>query len=164
MKEKRRRNNIYGSKKIIVPIMDVTDALNKKGKLKGKNKKQTKILKASCVHHRYTKRMHIKTTAKPIGSSLICTACNAEIAKQFFTKDRVKDVCADLREIVEQGKYLSVACNTSNETINYFSRFAVELKMFPKAYMRLSEIANNRGKIKKKKSEISGSRQYGAWK
>lgn len=163
---KKRRNRIYeGGVKPIKPIMDVTKALDRYGKLKGKNKKETKILKYSCVHHRYNRKgTKVKTTARSVGNTLVCSACKQEIAKQFFAKDQVKDICRELREVVEQGKYLAVACNTSAETINYFSKFAVELHMFPKAYTRLAEIANNRGKVKKKKKDMSGSRAYGSWK
>lgn len=163
---KKRRNRIYeGGVKTVKPIMDITKALDRYGKLKGKNKKETKILRAACVHHRYNRKMtKVKATAKNMGNALVCTACKQEIAKQFFSKEQVKDVCRELREITEQAKYLSVACNTSPETINYFSKFSVELRMFPKAYMRLAEIANNRGKVKKKKKDYSGSRQYGSWK
>ena len=164
---KKRRNNLYygGKVKAVKPIQDVTRVLDRKGRLKGKNKKQTKILKYSCVHHKYNKKMNkVKTTAKKVGNSLICSACGAEISKQFFPKNQVKDICNELQEIVQQAKFLSVACGTSPDTINFFSKFSVELSMFPKAYKRLSEIANNRGKMKKKKNDYSGSRQYGAWR
>lgn len=158
--------NDKGSKGKNTVIMQVTKSLDNKGKIKGKNKKETKVMRWGCVHHRYTKRGRIKSTTIKDGNALLCTACKKEISGQFYKDAAVKKATEQLMDVAQQAKFLAVACNTSNRTIDYFSKFSIELHMFPKAYKRVAEIASNRGKSRKKKqrSQYTGSQEYGGWR
>ena len=41
-------------------LLQVTKSINKKGKLKGRNKKETKMLKGMCTHHKINKNGKVK--------------------------------------------------------------------------------------------------------
>ncbi len=147
-------------------IAEQTRAVKKNGKLKGKNKKETKIMKMRCMHHVYDKKDRVKPTVKPYKGHLICTMCKQDIVTEFYSKAYVKKSVEPVMDIVQQAKYLAVACNTSNETISFISDLSVQLGLLPKTYDRLVDLGSTQGKSKKKKKEKdewAGSRSYGNW-
>ena len=67
------------------PVIEVTKNLNKKGRIKGKNKKETKALKGMCVHHKLNNKGRIKPTL--VGASkgyCYCSLCGARVPTKFF--------------------------------------------------------------------------------
>lgn len=148
-------------------VMKVTKSINKKGKLKGHNKKETKMLKGICPHHRINKHGKVKPTIfSNDGEYCICTMCGAKFPAKFFTNDEIKTLINDMEEMNNQNKFTSVATNSGDQMVDYFGQFGVMLKVYKKNAKKLRNVAEKEGKIrnkKKNKNGGSGSSSYGSW-
>ena len=146
-------------------IQVTNKALTKKGKLKGRNKKETKELKNMCVHHRITKRGKLKPAYFIDNGECVCKMCQHRFPAKFFNSDEVDERFEDMTELVDQYKYLAVAVNAGNSACDYAAKFAVELPKIKKSYKKVVKIAKKQSNISKKKhkKKYSGSSQYGSW-
>ena len=148
-------------------VMKVTKSINKKGKLKGHNKKETKMLKGICPHHRINKHGKVKPTIfSNDGEYCICTMCGAKFPAKFFTNDEIKTLVNDMEEMNNQNKFTSVATNSGDQMVDYFGQFGVMLKVYKKNAKKLRNVAEKQGNVrnkKKNKNGGSGSSMYGSW-
>lgn len=148
------------------PVQMVTRAVNKKGELKGKNKKETKALKAICPHHRYNKKGKLKPTFfMNQDGTCICTMCGARFRTNFYNNDEIGQIVGDMKSVNEQAKFISVAAGLGEKTTEYFSQFGGLLSKYKKTYKKARNIASKQDQIsnKKKKKNRTGSSQYGSW-
>lgn len=148
------------------PVQMVTRAINKKGRLKGKNKKETKMLKASCPHHRYNKKGKLKPTIfNNNDGTCICTMCGGKFPAKFYDNDQLGQIVGDMRTLNEQSKYMAVATGSGDSTVEYFSQTGAILSKYKKAYKKVRSFADKQSNIKnkKKKKVATGSSQYGGW-
>lgn len=147
-------------------IEEVTKATNKKGKLKGKNKKETKVLKAVCPHHKISKKGKIKpTTFRSSDGMCICSMCGAKFPARFYKDDDVDRIVGDMETLNNQSKYMSTAIGAGPKSIDYFCNMGAELSTYGKSYRKIREVADKRGRAKQKKRKrtFGGSSEYGSW-
>ena len=140
-------------------------ALTKKGKLKGKNKKETKMLRSGCMHHVITKRGKLKPKYFIEDDMCICKMCHKSFPAKLYKGDDVDDIFDNMEELVNQHKFLTVSVNAGNQACDEASSFAIKLPQIKKAYKRVSKLARKQTEIKKKrrKKKYNGSSQYGSW-
>ena len=68
----------------------ITDSLNKRGEIKGRNKKETKNLKAMCMHHKYTKKGKLRPEIINDGAGkCTCTMCTHSFSTEIKKKEKV---------------------------------------------------------------------------
>lgn len=146
-------------------VMQVTKHLTKKGRLKGKNKKETKALKGLCPHHKFTKRGKIKPTIfNADGHYCTCYMCGQEFRAGFYDDDEIKELVDGMKELNNQNKFTSVATNSGESMIDYFAQVGVALEQYVKNAKRVRNVASSASKAKRKKRRTrSGSSQYGSW-
>lgn len=148
------------------PVGMVTNALNKKGTLKGKNKKETKQLKAICPHHKFNKKGKLKPTIFNNGDgTCTCEMCGARFPASFYKNNELDDVVGGMQTLNDQAKYMAVSLGAGNETIEYFSQAGGILGKYKKAYKKIRNVAEKQNSVKKKKNKKGGygSSQYGSW-
>ena len=144
----------------------VSKSITKNGKIKGRNKKETKTLKALCTHHRRNKHGKLKAMIfSPDGENCVCPACKGKFPASFYSNDDIKDTITPIEELNQQNKYTAVAINAGNETINFFCQFEVMLKHYPKMAKKVRNVAEKQGQVKDKKNKNrgKGSSMYGSW-
>lgn len=145
-------------------VMQVTKSLNKKGKLKGKNKKETKMLKGMCPHHKLNKHGKVKPTIfSNDGESLICELCGARFPGHFFSNSEIKEIVEDMEVLNNQNKFMAVAIGAGEGTVDFFAQMGVALKSYKKNSKKLRNVAEKQNKVKKKSKSASGSANYGSW-
>ena len=146
-------------------VVEVTKAINKKGKLKGKNKKETKTLKGICPHHKITKRGRIKPTIF-INSDeyAICTLCKHRFPTRFLDDDQLDERIDAMEELNDMNKFAAVATNSGDSMSDYFSNMGAMFTTYKKNSKKLRAVGRKRDKIqKKKKQQRTGSSMYGSW-
>ena len=146
-------------------VMKVTKSINKKGKLKGHNKKETKMLKGICPHHRINKHGKVKPTIfSNDGEYCICTMCGAKFPAKFFTNDEIKTLVNDMEEMNNQNKFTSVATNSGDQMVDFFGQFGVMLQNYKKNTKKLRNVAEKQGNVRNKKNRnAENSSMYGSW-
>lgn len=145
-------------------VVKVTKCLNKKGKLKGSNKKETKLLKGVCPHHKINKKGKVVPQIFNNGDYCICTMCQYKFPASFYTNDEIKDTVSDMKEMNNQAKFMSVATNSGDNMIDYFGQFGAMLESYTKNAKKLRNVAEKQGTVKsKKKKRNNGSNMYGSW-
>lgn len=152
-------------------VTKITAMLNKKGKIKGKDKKETKTAKASCPHWKLNKKGKQVPNIDVIGDYAICRGCGAKIPLQFYDNDHVKEIIGNMTELNNQAKFLSVATNSGEEMLGMFSKAGVLLALYKKQYKKIRKIAEKQSNItgkkgKKNKNKNGGgtsSDAFGSW-
>lgn len=148
----------------------VSKNLTGKGKIKGKNKKETKTLRGLCPHHKVTKKGKIRPQFFMGGTNengqpmLYCKMCGEAFRAPFFDNDEIYQIVDQIKELNNQNKFSAVATNAGQKTISYFCNFGVMLQSYPKLAKKLRNVAEKSGKMKKKKrTQEYGSAKYGSW-
>ena len=141
--------------------------VTKKGKLKGKNKKETKELKAKCEHWRFNKKGKKKPTIYNAGDgTCTCTMCGAKFSASPYKDDELTKIFDDINKVINQAKFMSVAIG-ADDAAELFSGTSVALKNSKKAYKKVRNVAIKSSKLggKKKKNHENGggSSQFGSW-
>lgn len=163
---KQKPNYKFGDDSIISVIQQ---NLTKNGKIRGKNKKQTKILKGACVHHHLKKndRNKKKATLEVNKAQNICRCrmCSESFRGTTYTKEEIKEIMKPFKSANSQAKYLSVAVGGGNEAVRYFSELGAMLALYPKNYRKVANVAEKKDKVKgkKKKKNHSDSEVLGSW-
>ena len=163
----------YADTKRAKAITTITDSVKKKGKIKGKNKRQTKTLRGMCPHHIINKKGNLKkriiTEAREVdGQNMgycFCELCGEAWPMEFAAKDEIKDITETFMEYVNQYKFAAVEIGSSAKNVDYGSQLGAMLANFPKMYNRTASIVKKQDSVKKKKKKGSGdSENFGAWK
>lgn len=146
-------------------VMTVTKALNKKGRLKGKNKKETKMLKGICPHNKLNKRGHLKPTIfSTDGQYAICTMCGAKFPIPLYKVDEIDEIVGNMKELNNQNKYSAVSSNAGDQTSEYFANMGAMLQTYAKTSKKLRNVVAKQDSVKKKKNKNrGGSSMYGTW-
>ena len=146
-------------------VIQITKNLSKNGKLKGKNKKETKALKAAFPFHKLNKKGRLVPTTFIQHGYNICTVTNKKFPARFFSKEEIKDRLDNMEELINQGKFFAVATNAGDGMVDYFCKIAVEFSRFKKNFKKVSKIATKQSSFKDKKknkhNDVSSS--YGSW-
>jgi hypothetical protein len=149
-------------------LVEVTKNINKKGRLKGKNKKETKALIGMCPHHRLNKHGKVRPTIIPSkDNTRICTMCAARFDAKFYTNEDVENVLGEMDRLNQQAKFMATAINAGDKTVDFFATTGVILKQYKKLYKRLRNVAQKQGSIRNKQKNkgngYSNSASYGSW-
>lgn len=145
-------------------VMKITKSLTKKGKLKGSNKKETKLLNAICPHHKMNKKGKIVPTIFNNGDYCVCQLCGEKFPAIFYTNDNIGEIVGNMEELNNQNKFMAVATNAGDGINDFFTNFAVQLMTYKKNSKKLRNIAEKQGSVKeKKKRRNNGSNMYGSW-
>lgn len=148
------------------PVAVVTKYRNKKGDLKGKNKKETKMLKGICPHNCYSKKGKKKPTIfNNNDGTCICTMCGEKFPAKFYDNQELGNIVGDMKTLNNQAKYIATASDAGNDTVKFFSEVGVNLVNYKKYYKRVRKYVSTHDRIKnkKKKKQTAGSSQYGSW-
>lgn len=153
------------NKKMLKPVQLVTEATNKKGKLKGKSKSQTKYLKGICPHHVITKKGKLKPRVFNNGNGeCICTLCGARFPAKFYDNDSLHNVVGEMTVLNDQCKFLATSVHAGAGTVDYYSEMGAQLVNYGKNYKKLRSVADKQNNVRKKKKRNNyGSSQYGSW-
>lgn len=154
------------------PIKRITESLNKHGEIKGSSKKETKILRGLCVHHKYNKKGKIVAEIVNDGEgTCTCLMCRHEFTTKLPTMKELDEIVDEMIKLNDQAKFMAVSVDAGDETIKYLAAMGVQLMNYKKTYSKLKSIAERQETIKngkKKKSKGkdnfgSGSGNYGSW-
>ena len=155
-------------------ISRVTKALNKRGdKIKGANKAETKLLKCTCTHHRYSKSRKLIKTIDKYNGRRQCYLCGADFRAKFYPNKRedgkekfdsntasIADIKKMMNEFLAQLRFMAVATNSGNETIDYVCDISARLAPLYKTYKKVRNVAQKSASFKskrKKQQEITQS-------
>ena len=155
--------------KNVKAVAAISKSLSKKGKIKGKNKKETKYLMRACTHHYYNRKGKLKPAyINDSNGSCICELCQRSFPTKPETKAEVKDKISSVLGLANQVVTASVAGDLGEKAIDSFVNLKVLLEEFPKNYSRAMKAISKEDNIKKKKNKNNGgggggSSQYGGW-
>lgn len=158
-------------KKVSKSVIYVSKNLHK-GKIKGKNKKETKKIKAICTHHRLKKKSGKLVPAvfyKEVDGvqKAICPLCGAEFSTELFTKKEVKERFKDSIEVLDQAAYAAEAVGAGTNITDFISSTKAQLKSSKKPVNKVLKIASSVNRVGKKKNKKRngerGSSAYGSW-
>jgi len=148
----------------------VSENLSKNGKIKGKNKKDTKRLIDICEHHVENKKHKRKPNISNDGNGICtCRACRQKFPTTVKSKSEVKELTEPLLQLVNQSKFIAVAANLGRNTEEYFVHGATFLRTFPKTYAKAVDVVSKEEKTKKHKKKKNGDRyrsdsaKFGSW-
>ena len=151
--------------KKVKSFVTFNDHVSKKGKIKGKNKKETKILKGMCPHFRVNKNGKVKNMVINNGQKqCVCKLCGKVFPARFYTDQEMNQIISDFEKTVNENKYIAVQINGGTKTTEYLMQLGGMLSQYPKISRRLRDIAQKKGKVKNKNKKKSyTSNVYGNW-
>lgn len=135
----------------------VSKSLTKNGKIKGRNKAETKMLEAACCHHVPKKNGKLKSTYIIHGDMCICKKCKASFPARLLEKDDINEVYNGAAELIDQAKYLVVACNSGAPALDLLAETKIKLNQSKKIHKRVTKIARKSQGIKKNKNKYPGA-------
>lgn len=138
----------------------------KKGRLKGDNKKETKMLQLTCPHHYYDKKGKLKSATFVTGNTfIVCEQCMKKIPAIQEDLEIVKNTVGQVKSWVRQGQYANVEIGGGEKTQNELNQMMVYLDKFPKLYKRIFKVVSVMSTKSKKNKKKKGDRsqQFGTW-
>lgn len=150
----------------VISIIDQNTT--KHGKIRGKNKRQTKVLRGACVHHTLNKKGRIKPTVTNDGkSTCTCRRCKYSFKGRPYSRTEVQERVDGTKEVVNQLKFMAVAVNAGPDAIRYSSELGSMLELLPSNYKKIGSIAEKAERVRnKKKKEKNGAdfSAIGSWR
>lgn len=148
-------------------VMQISKSVTKKGKLKGHNKKETKVLRAMCPHHKLNKHGKLKATIwVNDGEYCVCTLCNKKFPGNFYEENEISKIVNEMEELNNQNKFSAVATNAGEDAIRFFAESGVMLSKYKKMSKKTKNLAAKQNSMKNKKKNgrnYGGSSMYGSW-
>lgn len=145
-------------------FMAFNKSLKKKGKIKGKNKKETKILRGMCPHYMLSKKGKLKNMIVKDDNECICPICKKSFPGKFYDDDKIDSIVDNTERLLNQAKYISIAIGAGAKTTEYLMQTSGMLVNLKKVTRRLRDLARKKGNIKSKKKQNGyGSERYGSW-
>ena len=155
-------------KRTLKAVAAISKSLDKKGRIKGKNKKETKYLKRACGHHYYNRKGKLKPMFFNSGDGhCICEACGREFPTTNMPKEDVKELAGNVLGLANQAVTAAIAGSLGEKAVDKFTNLKVLLEEFPKDYSRTMKAVSKEENLRKKKKKSGnnggGSSQYGSW-
>lgn len=166
MAKKNKNKPIYKLSDGSVPAI-ITSHLSKKGKLRCDDKKQEKVLRGACVHHKLNGNGKIKATISSNGKGeRYCRICGAVFSTTPFSDEALSEVLNDMENLNNQAKFVVTAVGADNSSQRFFAETGSILKLYPKAYKKLIKVAKKADSVKKKKKKnrSDATSTYGSWR
>lgn len=163
MAKKKQRNDYSIGDGSIVAI--ITESLSKKGEIRGRSKKQTKVLRGACVHHVINRKGKVKARIWNDGKSVCtCTLCKFKFGTKLFDDKSLDAEVNAIQRLNNQAKFLATAAGADEETVRFFSEMGSKLMFYGKSYRKLRSVVEKRDSISKKKTKNkTGSQNFGSW-
>lgn len=141
----------------------VSNALNKKGHLKGE-KKEVKRLRSVCTHHVINKRGKIKPRFHENGKNVCqCNICRETWKADYYSTEEVDSAIGGIKPIASQAKFIAQAINADQKTIQTEAAFNLYLDNFGKDYKNLVKVAVKKDKNKNNKKKKGKKSSIGGW-
>lgn len=142
--------------------------LKKNGELKGKNKRETKNLRTSCIHHKLNKKGKIRPTIVNEGNGVCtCKMCLHSFPSQLWGKEEVGKIVDQMIEVVDQMRYVAVAADLGEEYLAFLMRFSLYLSSIKKMYGKMANAVQKKEKINKGKNKGKdggmSNKRLGSW-
>lgn len=147
-------------------LIMVSKANTKKGRLKGRNKKETKLLKSVCPHQKQKKNGEIKSMIDVQDGMCVCMMCGVKFPASLYSNKDMDEIVDSFREMNDQAKYLAHATNAGTKMCDYFCEMGANISHFKKNAKKVRNVADRQSNVKKKKKNNRsgyGSSQYGNW-
>ena len=143
-----------------------TDALNKHGELKGRNKKETKLLQATCCHHKLGKHGKIKMRVNPDQQAGMahCTMCGHDFRIEPYTKEQRNEVINNFIELVDQTKYFAMASRVSEANIRQLAEASIVAEITRKINKKTTKAVVKQNNIDKKSRKNRSTSTLGNWR
>lgn len=152
-------------------VATITNSLNKHGEIKGQNKKETKNLRAMCPHHRINKKGKIKPTIWNDGNgTCTCEMCGAKFTTHLYNKEELDKILGKTKAVLDQSRYMCESADLGKETAQFLADLSVKFSQFGKTYGKMKHSVERSENMKKKKNgkgkktNGSGSENYGGWR
>ena len=141
-------------------------SLNKHGVLKGKNKKETKVLKATCMHHKYNKKGKLKSRISDVDKNGIChcTMCETDFRALPYNKEDRRKALDESLNLIDNTKFYITAVDPKNEAAQRLLAEAdVAMRLVAKYNKKVTKIVMKKDNLteKKKKNEVEST--LGSW-
>lgn len=141
-----------------------TSCLNKRGELKGKNKKETRIIRDTCMHHKIGRKGKLKSRVDVQESQAHCTMCGHDFTAEPYSKEDRKKVIGEIREFADHTKFIAAAVGADENTLRHLAEFSVGIDNINKINKQCTKIVKKTDQIsKKKKKNRETSSQLGSW-
>lgn len=142
-----------------------TSCLNKHGELKGKNKKETKVIKDTCMHHKVGKKGKLKSRVNVTGETAHCTMCDQDFPATIYTKEDRRRIITDYREFLNNTKFMAAGIGAGEDTQRFLAESAVSIDNVNNINKKCSKIIRKQDQIakKKKKNKDTGNSKLGSW-
>lgn len=165
---KKRKKDTQNS----MALQNASKIYARKGKLKGKNKEQTKMLKDSCVHHVINAKGKIKSKTFPTDimdpvtgvkeKVMVCKMCKTRINPEPYSNKDIKRAVKELKDINNQMKFLAVAVGCGAKATDFCATFGTELRKYETVAKRINSITQKKNAIKADKKDHK-SEDFGSW-
>lgn len=142
-----------------------TSCLNKHGELKGKNKKETKVIKDTCMHHKVGKKGKLKSRVNVNDQTAHCTMCDHDFPATLYDKEERNRIINDYREFVDHTKFVAASIGAGEDTLRCLGESAVSIENVKKINKKCTKIVRKEDQIakKKKKNKDNGNSKLGSW-
>ena len=162
IRHKRKNRKV----KELPQVRTTTKFVTKKGKLKGRNKKETRLLKAACTHHIYVDGELVAPIYTESNGTRVCELCGKVFSAQFYNKSELHQTIDPTIELSNQMKFMAVAVGASESDVDMITKGHVYLTKMPKIYKKLTKVAAVESRVGKKKKgkKAFGTMQYGSWR
>lgn len=133
-------------------LQTITNSLTKKGKIKGKNKHETKMLIYACPHNKLTKKGKVQPTIDKQNGKLHCSMCDARFSGHIYSDEEVRAMCTKTMSLIQQMKFLTPALGADKDTQRFITNAAITMESLPKIYKRIRKVAQKNKEMKRKKN------------
>mgnify|MGYP006873022961 CR=1 FL=1 len=161
----KKKKNWKNELKRCKSIKAYSSKLSKKGRIKGKNKKETMTLRGMCCHHIITKKGKLKPTLETYDKDTkICRVCTHTFNPNFHEGDKLRQTIDNGREIIDQMKFALVALGAKPETIDFVCQAGGYWEHIEKLYKKTVSIVKKRNSLKVKNKKSDRSKIFNEWR
>ena len=162
-KKNKKQNEIKIGDGSVIAI--ITENLSKKGEIKGRNKRQTKVLRGACMHHVINRKGKVKARIWNDGKGhCTCTLCKFTFGTKRAGDKELDLTVGDFQKLNNQAKFIAAAIGADSDTITYLSKIGSDLMFYNKTYKRIMSIVEKRDNLSNKKQKShTGSNNFGSW-
>lgn len=147
------------------PMQEVSKHLNKKGQLKGGDKKKTKALRSICVHHAINKKGKQKARIHDAGNgNCQCAICRDKFKADFYTDKEYADGYASFKPQISQAKMMAISVGADKETVRRLCELNLYVDRSQGIMKSLRKVAQKQDAKKNKKKKKTRKNNLGAWK
>lgn len=141
-----------------------TNSLDKHGEVKGKNKKETKLLRDTCPHHKLNKKGKLRSRVDVIDGMAHCTMCGHEFTTEPYSKEKRKKIVKDFVELVDQTEFMGTAIGDDDNNIKSIASAKPVARLINDANKKYTKLVAKQDKIKNKKDKNkNSSSSMGGW-